>query len=197
MDEATAEDLQAVDAVLAGDTDAFEVLVRRYQRLVASAVWRYGIEASEVDSLVQDIFFKTYRNLAQYRPEHAFSSWLYRLATNHVLDHLRRQKRNPARDPLPETIVDTAPAPSETLEAHERAMILRCELRHVDARYRDVLMAVYFEGSSVAEAARSLHLPEGTIKTRLMRGRHALKKLLRRNHPDFFTEPDALPGESR
>ena len=197
MDEATAEDLQAVEAVLAGDADAFEVLVRRYQRLVASAVWRYGTEASEVDSLVQDIFFKTYRNLAQYRPEHAFSSWLYRLATNHVLDHLRRRKRDPARAPLPETIVDTAPVPSETLEAHERAAILRRELRHIDARYRDVLMAVYFEGASVAEAARSLHLPEGTIKTRLMRGRRKLKKLLHRNYPDFFTESPAPAGEDR
>lgn len=186
MDESTAADREAVEAVLAGNADAFDDIVRRYQRLVASVVWRYGGRASEVDELVQDIFVKTYRNLALYRPEHAFSSWLYRLSANHVLDHLRRKKRDPAKDELPEQVRDPRAAPAAPLEERERAAALRDALADIDARYRDVLVAVYFEGARVDEAARTLGLPPGTVKTRLMRGREQLKKRLRRTHPEFF-----------
>ena len=72
------------------------------------------------------------------------------------------------------------------MEAKERAELLRGALREIDPRYRQVIFLVYVEGMRVDDAARSLGLPEGTVKTRLMRGREAIRRILERRHPEHF-----------
>jgi len=192
VEDQAAQDRILVRAVLGGDAGAFAELVARYQKLVASVAWRYGVRREEIEDVVSEIFFKVYSNLGRFRPEHPFSTWLYRLAANHVVDHGRRKKREAHRAEMPEQVVDTAPGPRENAEDHERAGLVRGALREVAPRYREVLFLVYIEGMSVADVAGALGLPQGTVKSRLKRGRDALRRILVRRNPEQFGGIHAL-----
>jgi RNA polymerase sigma-70 factor (ECF subfamily) len=186
MDDRASEDQRIVRAILQGDRDAFAALVRRYQKLVVSVAWRYGVRPEETEDVVSEAFFKAYRNLDRYQPDHPFSTWLYRLAVNHVLDHGRRARRRGQDVELPERLDDPGPAPDELASRNERAGLVRAALATLHPRYREVLFLVYVESHSVEEASRALGLPEGTIKSRLLRGRAALRQALLRRHPTGF-----------
>ena len=192
MEDQAAQDRILVRAVLGGDAGAFGDLVARYQKLVTSVAWRYGVQREEIEDVVSEVFFKVYRNLGRYRPDHPFSTWLYRLAANHVVDHGRRKKREAGRTEMPRQIVDTAPGPSESAEGRERADLVRGALQDVTPRYREVLFLVYIEGMLVADVARQLGLPQGTVKSRLKRGRDALRRILVRRSPEQFGGIDAV-----
>ncbi len=186
MEVRSDQDQRLTRQVLEGDSDAFGGLVSRYQRMVASVAWRYGIPQQEIEDVVSEVFIKAYSNLHRYRPEHPFSTWLYRLASNHAIDHVRRAHKERGRSEMPEQLADPTPAASEGMESDERAVLVREALNELKERYREVLFLVYVEGLNVGEAARLLELPIGTVKTRLMRGRKALGKILARRHPEHF-----------
>ena len=188
MDDRESRDSLVVQAVLDGDRSAFAELVTRYQRLVGSVAWRYGIRRDEIEDLVSEVFLKVFRNLHQYRPDHAFSTWLYRLAANHVLDHQRKKRREAGRSEMPEQLVDPADGPDERAEYGERSARVREALTELKPRYRDVLFLVYVEGLNVEETARTLGLPQGTVKSRLKRGRDGLRTILQRRLPELFEE---------
>lgn len=95
-------------------------------------------------------------------------------------------KKERGRTEMPEQVEDHAPGAADTMETDERYALVREALRHVDDRYREVMHLVYVEGLKVEETARILGTPEGTVKTRLMRGREALKKILMRRNPEHF-----------
>lgn len=192
MEDQAAQDRILVRAVLGGEAKAFGDLVARYQKLVASVAWRYGVRREEIEDVVSEVFFKVYRNLGRYRPDHPFSTWLYRLAANHVVDHGRRQRREAGRTEMPEQIVDTTPGPHKNAEGRERADLVRSALQDVTPRYREVLFLVYIEGMLVADVARQLGLPQGTVKSRLKRGRDALRRILVRRNPEQFGGIDAV-----
>jgi RNA polymerase sigma-70 factor, ECF subfamily len=186
MEDRAADDLARVESILRGDRDAFADLVRRYQSLVAGIAWRYGLRRDEIEDVVSEVMIKVYRNLSLYRPDFPFSTWLYRLAANHVLDHGRRARREHGRTEMPAEIADDSPGPADRIEVRERAALVRAALAEIDARYREVIFLVYIEGRKVDEVARTLGVPEGTVKTRLLRGRDALRKVLVRRHPEHF-----------
>lgn len=186
MEGRHAEDRNLVESILEGDRERFGELVTRYQNLVASVAWRYGVPRDDVEDVVSEVFVKVFRNLHQYRPDHPFPTWLYRLAVNHVLDRARRARKERGRTEMPEQVVDPTPGPADGLEGDERVAVLRAALADLEPRYREVLFLVYVEGLKVDETSRILGIPDGTVKTRLMRGRRALKKLLVRRHPEHF-----------
>ena len=186
MDDRAAQDQRVVRAVLAGDRNAFGDLVTRYQKLVASVAWRYGVRQEEIEDLVSEVFFKVYRNLRQYRPDHPFSTWLYRLAANHVLDHGRQSRRKERRAEMPRQLSDPGAGPGAQLEDRERLSLVRSALDQLRPRYREVLFLVYIEGLRVEQAARTLGVPQGTIKSRLLRGRDALRRVLVARDPGVF-----------
>jgi RNA polymerase sigma-70 factor (ECF subfamily) len=185
-DERAAEDLRIVREVLDGRTERFRELVTRYQNLVAGIAWRSGCRREDAEDVVSEVFLKVYRNLHQYRPDHAFSTWLYKLTANHVVDRSRRMKKERGRTEMPEQVEDRSPGAEDALETDERHTLVRKALGMVDRRYREVMHLVYVEGLKVDETARILGLPEGTVKTRLMRGRDALRKVLVHRNPEHF-----------
>jgi len=185
-------DQAAVEAARSGDHEAFGELVRRYQGMVAGVAWRYGTRREEIEDIVSEVFIKMYGSLDRFRPTHKFSSWLYRLAANHVIDHHRRNRKERGRVEMPEQIATNDRPAGETMEADERSRLLRAGLDALPNKYREPLVLVYVEGLKVDEAARILALPGGTVKTRLMRGRRALGKLLSARHPEMFGDVDGL-----
>jgi RNA polymerase sigma-70 factor (ECF subfamily) len=183
-----ADDLEAVRDVLAGRTERFSYLVRRYQRLVGSLVYRMGVPAEDSEDLVSEIFIKVYENLGRYRPDHAFSTWLYRIGANHVLDYQRRHRREKPRVELPETLPDPGPLPSASAERTEVSERVRRLLPLLDEKYRAVLILMHVEEKKVEEIAAILDLPSGTVKTRLARGRDRLAELIRLHDPGLLDE---------
>ncbi len=186
MEDRPEQDHRLAQEALRGDQEAFRALVARYQRLVASVAWRFGVRSEEIEDLVSDVFVKVYRNLSRYHPAHPFSTWLYRLTVNHLVDRARRARREPKRAELPQEVVDHAPSAHDGILETERARLLRGALAGIDSKYREALSLVYVEGFKVEEASGVLGVPEGTVKTRLLRGREALRRVLTRQHPGYF-----------
>jgi RNA polymerase sigma-70 factor, ECF subfamily len=176
-------DVELVREVLAGRLDRFEILVRRYQRLVATAALRMGIHRQEVEDVTNEVFFKVFRSLSRYRPQHAMSTWLYRITVNAALDRRRSARHESFREELPADLTDGRPSPQAEVDDEERARLLHQALRRIPGHYRAPLVLVHVEGLPLEEAARALDLPEGTVKSRLFRARALLKQVIRRHYP--------------
>ena len=187
-----ADDLEAVREVLAGRTERFSHLVRRYQRLIGSLVYRMGVSQDDSEDLVSEIFIKIYENLDKFRPEHAFSTWIYRIAANHILDHQRRHKRDRFNTEVTEALPDPGPAPSEGVERAQVSERVRKLLPLLDEKYRAALILMHVEGKKVEEIALIIGIPTGTVKTRLARGRERLAEIIRRHDPTLLEEGASL-----
>jgi RNA polymerase sigma-70 factor (ECF subfamily) len=174
----SASDDQAdVEKVLAGDISAFEGIVRRWQGPLINLAYRFCRDRGRAEELAQEAFLRAYRALAQWRKDAVFSTWLFALATNLYRSELRRI---PARTVSLEDIAEPADARASDggLEDHDRDLAVRRAVGALPAKYREALVLFYFHDMNVTTAARSLGLPEGTVKARLFRGREILRSKL-------------------
>ena len=176
-------DIELIREVLAGRMDRFEVLVRRYQRLVATAALRMGIPRQEIEDVANEVFYKVFRSLRRYEPTHALSTSLYRITVNAALDRRRSRRIEARSEEIPANLRDGRPSPHESAAREERARLLQQALERIPSHYRTPLVLVHVEGLPVEEAARILDLPEGTVKSRLFRARAMLKEIIRRHFP--------------
>lgn len=172
-----AEDEAAIDRVLAGDTLAFSTVVERWQGPLVNLAYRFCRDRERAEDMAQEAFLRAFRGLRSWRRDAAFSTWLFALATNVYRTELRR--KTPETVPMTETV---APAVSseDAAEEADRRRIVHTALRSLPPKYRDPLILFYFHDQDVATAARSLELPEGTVKARLSRGRALLESKLER-----------------
>lgn len=174
----SASDDQAdVERVLAGDISAFEGIVRRWQGPLINLAYRFCRDRGRAEELAQEAFLRAYRALGQWRKDAVFSTWLFALATNLYRSDLRRI---PARTVSLEDIPEPADARASDggLEDHDRDLAVRRAVGALPPKYREALILFYFHDMDVTTAARSLGLPEGTVKARLFRGREILRSKL-------------------
>jgi len=176
-------DVELIREVLAGRVERFEILIRRYQRLVATAALRMGIPREEVEDVSSEVFYKVYRSLARYRPEHALSTWLYRITVNAALDRRRTRRHESRMEELSPNLSDGRPSLDQEASDQQRARLLQEALGRIPGHYRAPLVMAHIEGLPLDEIARVLDLPEGTIKSRLFRARALLKEIIRRHYP--------------
>jgi RNA polymerase sigma-70 factor (ECF subfamily) len=171
------DDQSDVERVLAGDIAAFEGIVRRWQGPLINLAYRFCHDRGRAEEMAQEAFLRAYRALGQWRKDAAFSTWLFALATNLYRSELRRI---PARTVSLEEIAEPpdARASDGGLEDHDRDLAVRRAVGSLPAKYREALILFYFHDMDVTTAARSLGLPEGTIKARLSRGREILRSKL-------------------
>ncbi|HZM69566.1 MAG TPA: sigma-70 family RNA polymerase sigma factor [Candidatus Cryosericum sp.] len=181
-------DLELVQEVLAGRIEAFEILVRRYQRLVATAALRMGVPRQEVEDVASEVFYKVFRSLRRYEPSHALSTWLYRITINAALDHRRARRHDARSEELPAALADDRPSQLDDATGRERADLLHEALKRLPDHYRSPLVLTHVEGLQLDQVARILELPEGTVKSRLFRGRAMLKTIIRRHYPGLVPE---------
>jgi len=180
------EDLADVDRVLAGEVQAFEGIVRRWQGPLVNMAWRYCRDRGRAEEMAQEAFFRAWRGLAGWRREASFSTWLFALAANVFRSTLQRF---PAVDvPLEEAAEPAGPATQhDDLAGKQAHEAMRRAVLALPKRYREPVVLYYFHEMDVAAASRTMSLPEGTIKARLARGR----ELLRKRFPQLNKE-DAL-----
>lgn len=179
-------DDELVGRILAGEEDLFEVLVRRYQSRVLAHVARMVGNRDDALDLSQEIFLKVFGALDRYNPAYKFSTWLFRIAGNAAIDHLR--KRRPRTVPLE---VQDADGRMSSLEYKSSDLDPYGELRNVErgsaiaraiaalpAEFRELITLRHFGGLSYEEIADVKQMPLGTVKNKLFRARAVLKERL-------------------
>jgi RNA polymerase sigma-70 factor (ECF subfamily) len=168
------DDRALIQAHLDGDPGAFTELVRRHKdRLWAVAMRTLG-DREEASDALQDALISAFRNAASYRGEAAVTTWLHRVVVNACLDRIRRRRARPSV-PLGDTEVRS---PSDDHAALEARLDVRAALAKLPEPQRAAIILVDLEEMSVAEAAATLGVAEGTIKSRCFRGRIELARLL-------------------
>jgi RNA polymerase sigma-70 factor (ECF subfamily) len=168
------DDQADVERVLAGDIDAFESIVRRWHRPLINLAYRYCRDHGRAEDMAQEAFLRTYRALHQWRKDAAFSTWLFALATNVYRSELRRIPAKTISIEEAGELTD-ARAIDRGFEDQDRDRVVRELVLTLPANYRDAVVLFYFHGMDVSAAARTLRLPQGTVKARLSRARELLR----------------------
>jgi RNA polymerase sigma-70 factor (ECF subfamily) len=182
-----ASDAELVARALAGSQEAFRELVIRFERPVYTLVLRMVHDAAAAEDLAQEVFVKAYRHLATYDPQRKFASWLFKIAHNTTIDHLRRggletvplaaaaSGEDEGAGGLAAVLSDDgAESPAAAAERRAMARALERAIGELRPEYREAVMLRYVEGLSYQEICDALEMPLGTLKTNLHRARKAL-----------------------
>lgn len=178
------EDQDAADAarVVTGDIAAFEGIVRRWQHRLVNMAWRFCRDRAMAEDMAQEVFLKTFRSLASFRGDAAFSTWLISIAVNTYRSHLRAEGQ-PLLSLDPARILTGGQDTLHGLEEQQRDEAVRRAVLTLPERYREAILVYYFEEKDLAEAARVLGVAEGTLKARLHRGRELLRRRCAKLNP--------------
>jgi RNA polymerase sigma-70 factor, ECF subfamily len=176
-------DCELVTRAIAGRDDSFEELVRRYQRPLVSYVYRMTGNYESALDLTQEVFIKVYGSLARYRPEYKFSTWIYRIAHNTAIDHLRRHSTREQElevttaegDTYEKPFASLAPTPEEESVRAERRAEIEDVIQALPASYRELIVLRHAHDLSYDEIAEVTGLPLGTVKNRIFRAREAMR----------------------
>ena len=180
-------DAELVTSTLRGSQDAFRELVVRFERPVYSLVLRMVQEPGVAEDLAQEVFFKAYRRLDTYDPQWKFSSWLFKIAHNTTIDHLRRsvpdtvplETEDEDRGDLSSVLADpTAESPEAASERKDLARSLEQAIARLRPEYREAVLMFYAHGASYQEICEVTGLPLGTVKTNLHRARKELAQAM-------------------
>lgn len=177
------ESKQLVASIIAGQTDQFQTLIERYQKLVAHIVFRMVSGEADREDICQEVFVKVYQNLGSFKFGSKLSTWIATIAYNTSLNYLEK-KKVPLYDDLgpEESGLDRLPsdgkAPDEVFESKDISEILRKEIQSLPAQYRTILALYHLEEMSYKEISSITRLPDGTVKSHLFRARKLLKERL-------------------
>ena len=187
--QVTMDDRQLVTLARKGDKDAFTRLVERHQKMVYNLALGKTGSHHDAEEVTQTAFFKAWQGLLSFQGKAAFSSWLYRLTVNACADILRRRQHRSGQDePLDqaETLPARGPGPQEAAERKELRSAIEAGLRQLPEDYRTALILREIQQLSYEEIAAATGAELGTVKSRISRGRGALRK--------FLTESGNLSG---
>ena len=189
------QEQQWIDAARQGDQDAFEALVRLYEKRVFALTMRMCKNPEDAAEAGQEACLSAWQGLRFFRGESSFSTWLYRLASNACVDLLRREGRHRSAagpsfndEELNIDVPDAAPSPQEAVEQRELRRQIEAGLQALSPDHRQVLLLREMHQLSYDEIAEALSLDVGTVKSRISRGRKQLRKFLVESG-DFFAPP--------
>lgn len=189
-------DAALVELVLAGEQDAFSVLVERYKDAVQNLAYRMLSNVTEAEDVTQEAFVRAYTQLATYKPAHKFSTWLLSIASHLAIDQLRRRRflALPLEDvPFLEWIVDAGTSPEQFALAGEQQDEIQLYLRRLPSKYRAVVVLRYWYDFSYEEIASTLNLTPALVKARLHRARELLARYMKQNMSNEKEQINALP----
>ena len=190
-DLAARTDQEIVVLARAGEEAAYRELIRRYERPLFSLLYRMVRDRELAEDLAQEAFIKALNAIESYRPEYKFSSWIFKIANNAAIDHLRRREldtlslEGSPHAETPEAVEATAlqigdrqESPLDVVEARELGGQIEQAIAQLRPEYRSCILLRHVEGRAYEEIAEILSLPLGTVKTYIHRARNELRQAL-------------------
>jgi len=181
-------DNELAHQALVGNQDAFEVLVRRYERLLFRLIYRYVGEYQEAHDVLQQVWLQLYLSLPKLYPHVHLKPWLFRVAHNRSLDVLRRRRlltfsevetgNEEDEGGFLNTILDTSLTPEELVEQCDLQQAIQCAIQALPRTYRSVVLLYYKEQMNYAEIAQVLKVSVSTVKARFYRAKPFLRAVL-------------------
>lgn len=180
-------DQELVAAVLDGDPERYGELVRRYEGRLVNYLCRMLRRLEEAHDVAQEVFIKVYKALDRYDPRYRFSTWLFRVAQNAAIDHLRKQRvtllsmegvESADGDQRAWEFPSSEPTPYGTSRNRERREAIEASIAGLPWEYRELIVLRHFGELSYDEIATLKEMPLGTVKNKLFRGRQMLKEKL-------------------
>jgi len=187
--DSRAEDSRNIKAALKGDQVSYRAILKKYHDQVYSLLYRMVHDKDEVEDLTQEAFIKAFNSLKNFNEEFAFSTWLYKIATNNCIDYIRKRKLQTFSidKPLESKdgefsfeIPDSTYEPDKTLIAGQRSKILEEAVNALPEKYRQVILMRHTEDKDYQEIADELKLPLGTVKAHIFRARDILYRQLKK-----------------
>lgn len=188
LTEKALRDYQLVQrAIRTGDQVAYAELMNNYRDSLYFMLLKMTNDANDADDLTIEAFGKAFKNLHQYTPDYAFSTWLFKIATNNCIDFIRKRKMEVLsldkpvddEDTMEFSIASQTPDPEEHLIKSQKIKLMRDVVEKLKPHYRRLIQLRYFEEYSYDEIAEQLNLPLGTVKAQLFRAREFLYNILK------------------
>ncbi|MDD2563736.1 MAG: sigma-70 family RNA polymerase sigma factor [Salinivirgaceae bacterium] len=189
------EDFELVKRAQTGEEKAFTLLLKRYRDSIYYMLLKMVNNATDAEDLTIEAFGKAFKSIDRYSPRFAFSTWLFRIASNNCIDFLRRKrdigyKHEANSEDISQTTGDNSSfryvqieatdlSPEELMISKQKGKILRDIVKELKPRYRKLIELRYFEELSYDEIAKTLDIPLGTVKAQLFRARELLFNILR------------------
>jgi RNA polymerase sigma-70 factor (ECF subfamily) len=179
------------DALATGNQKAYAMLMDRYRDSIYFMLLKMVKNKDDADDLTIEAFGKAFKRLHQYSPQFAFSTWLFKIATNNSIDFLRKKKTNTfSIDKAIEgeegeyqiDIKSDGLTPEEKFLKKEKIKMMRIVVEKLKPRYRQLIELRYFEELSYDEIAKRLEMPIGTVKAQLFRAREFLQEIMKKSH---------------
>lgn len=192
--ESSREDDKLVAAAVEGDENAYAQLVDKYKRALFFHIAKMVRGREQIEDLVQESFMKAFGNLKSYNTDYAFSTWLYRIATNHSIDYLRKRKLQTlsiddsmkTKDgELEMQLPDESSVTDREIIRKQRQNIIYNAIDELPEKYREVIRMRHMEEKSYQEIADLMDLPLGTVKAHIFRAREMLYKTLKDKRSHF------------
>ncbi len=181
------QDLELLKRCLAGDGSAWEALVRQHTRKVYNLCYRFTGRTQDAEDLTQEIFIKIFQTLKSFdAAQGAFTTWLNRVARNHLVDHYRRTRHDRVTSSIEDELgtIEEKPSPEAQpigqLELRERKELLQLGLDRLSPDLREAVVLRDLHDLDYQEIAQVLGVPSGTVKSRINRGRLELARVLKR-----------------
>lgn len=179
-----------VKAVQEGDQTAYSELMKRYREPVYYTILKMVHNRDDAEDLTIEAFGKAFNNLEKYSPDYAFSTWLFKIATNNCIDHIRKKRlettsldnslTNDDGETVQINIKDSSPDPEQKVLKGQRAEIVRDAVSELKPKYRSLIELRYFKEFSYDEIAEEMGLPLGTVKAQLFRAKEMLLQELKK-----------------
>lgn len=182
------QDYLLVQKAQQGDQHAYADLLSRYWDSVYFMLLKMVHNKDDAEDLTMEAFGKAFKNLANYEPDFAFSTWLFKIANNNAIDHIRRQHNKTisidsqgrdTEDDTPLQLQSDTPDPEEEMIQKQKTELLKMVVNQLKPRYCRLVQLRYFEEYSYEEIAETLNLPLGTVKAQLFRAKDLLYQIIK------------------
>ncbi|MFQ5650100.1 MAG: RNA polymerase sigma factor [bacterium] len=184
--KSTSSDL--IKKAIDGDEAAYKQLLESYRGAIFNLLYKMVRNKEETEDLVQEAFMKAFNALPSFNEDYAFSTWLYKIAINNCIDHMRRKKlktysiNKPVQSKdgeLDREFPDTSMSPDKHVLSEERTQLIETAIDELPENYKIAIILRHTQEKSYEEIAEILNIPLGTVKARIFRAREMLKKKLK------------------
>jgi len=179
---------ELIKKAIEGDESSYSNLLENYRGAIYNLLFKMVRNKEETEDLVQEAFMKAFKALPSFNEEYAFSTWLYKIAINNCIDHMRKKKlktysiNKPVQSndgELDREFPDTSMSPDKSILSEERSNIIESAIDELPANYKTAIIMRHSEEKSYEEISQILNIPLGTVKARIFRAREMLKKKLK------------------